>query len=37
MEDYAVCLGERRVPVFEDQDGVRMPVGYRACDCAAEG
>lgn len=23
-------------PVFEDRDGVRMPVGYRPCDCVAE-
>jgi hypothetical protein len=36
MEDCPLCLGEGRVPVFEEQDGVRMPVGYRACDCVAE-
>ena len=31
-----VCLGEGRVPVFEDQDGLSMPVGYRPCECVAE-
>ena len=36
MEDCTRCLGEGRVPVFEDRDGVRMPVGYRTCDCLAE-
>jgi hypothetical protein len=36
IEDCARCLGEGRVPVFEDRDGVRMPVGYRTCDCLAE-
>jgi len=29
-------LGEGQVPVFEDQDGVPMPVGYRPSDCVAE-
>jgi hypothetical protein len=29
-----MCLGEGRVPVFEDQDGLSMPVGYRPCECA---
>lgn len=24
------------VPVFAVRDGVRMPVGYRPCDCVAE-
>jgi hypothetical protein len=35
MEDCALCLGEGRVPVFEERDGGRMPVGYRPCDCVA--
>jgi hypothetical protein len=37
MEDCAVCLGEGRVPVFEDRDGVYTAVGYRPWDCVAEG
>jgi hypothetical protein len=32
-----MCLGEGKVPVFEDQGGLSMPVGYRPCDCAAKG
>jgi len=36
IQDCARCLGEGRVPVFEDRDGVRMPVGYRTYDCVAE-
>jgi len=36
-EDCPRCLGEGQVPVFEDRGGVRMPVGYRSCDCMAEG
>jgi len=36
IEDCARCLGEGRVPVFEDRDGVRMPVGYRPCHCVSE-
>jgi hypothetical protein len=27
VEDCARCLGQGRAPVFEDRDGVRMPVG----------
>jgi hypothetical protein len=34
-ERCAVCLGEGLVPVFEDRDGIHMPVGYRPCDCMA--
>jgi hypothetical protein len=30
-----MCLGEGRVPVFKDQDGLSMPVGYKQCDCIA--
>ena len=37
LEDCAVCLGEGRVPVFQDRDGLRAPIGYRPCDCVAEG
>lgn len=36
-EDCPRCGGEGEVPVFQDRDGVRMPVGYRPCDCVAEG
>jgi hypothetical protein len=32
-----LCLGDGRVPAFEDRDGLRMPVGYKPCDCAAQG
>ena len=28
-----MCLGEGRVPLFEDQDGLSIPVGYRPCEC----
>lgn len=31
-----MCLGEGRVPVFEDQDGLSVPVGYRPCECLVE-
>jgi len=30
------CLGEGQVRVFEDRGGVRVPVGYRPCDCVEE-
>jgi len=36
MEDCARCLGEGRVPVFKDQEGLSMPIGYRPCDCTVE-
>jgi hypothetical protein len=35
-EDCERCLGEGRVPVFKDQEGLSMPIGYRPCDCVAE-
>ena len=35
--DCEVCLGEGQVPVFKDQDGLSIPVGYRQCDCVVEG
>ena len=37
MEDCSRCQGVGKVPVFEDRDGLRMPVGYRPCVCVAEG
>jgi hypothetical protein len=36
IEDCARCPGEGKVQVFEDRDGVRMPVGYRPCHCVSE-
>jgi hypothetical protein len=27
IEDCERCLGEGRVPVFRDQEGIRLPVG----------
>jgi hypothetical protein len=32
-----LCLGEGRVPVFKNQDGLSTPVGYRPCECVEEG
>jgi hypothetical protein len=31
-----LCFGEGKVPVFEDQDGLPTPVGYRPCECMVE-
>jgi hypothetical protein len=31
-----MCFGEGKVPVFEDQDGLSTPVGYRPCECVEE-
>lgn len=36
-DDCPRCGGEGEVPVFQDRDGLQMPVGYRPCDCVAEG
>lgn len=36
-QECQMCLGEGKVPVFEDQGGLSMPVGYRPCACVAEG
>jgi hypothetical protein len=30
-----LCFGEGRVPVFENQDGLSMPIGYTRCGCIA--
>lgn len=35
-QDCELCFGEGRVPVFEDQDGLSTPVGYRPCECVVE-
>lgn len=32
-----MCLGEDRVPVFKDLEGLSMPVGYRLCECVGGG
>ena len=34
--DGMLCFGEGKVPVFEDQDGLPTPVGYRPCGCVEE-
>ena len=34
--DCELCLGEGQIPVFEDQDGFSVPVGYKPCECVTE-
>lgn len=35
-ENCSLCLGEGQIPVFEDQGGLSVPVGYRPCSCVSE-